>query len=194
MKTMHGNQVRNKIYIKFIAAHQSKCVQSVNAICAHVFISDYSDSNEIHNIDDSDDEIETVPAQQQYHQRSEQQYQRPPFHSAIKNLQLSSSSSSSSYGATLTDSTKSSKMYVTEYPAKDHSRLRADLDRMRQMRDRHYLKRELLKLGVTRLQRHLAVNRSIKWYVIHLVFSFFFFFFWKKTICARCVIIFLSFD
>lgn len=140
-------------------------------ICAHVYISDYSDSNEIHNIDDSDDEIEAVPAQQQYHQRQEQQHQRPPPPSAIKNVFQLSSSSSSSYGG---------KMYVTEYPAEDHSRLKADLDRMRQMRDRHYLKNELVKLGATRLQRYLAVNRSIKWYVIDLVFSFCFFFFGRK--------------
>lgn len=101
---------------------------------------EYSDSNEIHNIDDSDDEIEAGSQNQ-------------------KVLQLSSP-----YSAKL--DLKPTKMYVTEYSAEDHPRLKEDLERMRNLTDRHYLKFQLLKQGASRLQRHLAVKRSIKWYVL----------------------------
>lgn len=125
-------------------------------MCVLHLILDYSDSNEIHNIDDSDDEIEALPAQQQYQKQQQQQPQRPH---QLKVFQMSSSSSSS-YSA------KPTKMYVTEYPAEDHLRLKADLDRIRQRKDRHYLRNELIKQGATKFHRHLAVKRSIKWYVL----------------------------
>lgn len=115
---------------------------------------DYSDSNEIHNIDDSDDEIEAViPPQQQ--QQQQQQHQTPP-----KILQLSSPYS-------VKVDVKPPKMYVTEYSAEDHSRLKEDLQRMRNMKHRHFLKIELLKQGASRLQRYLAVKRSVKWFVCY---------------------------
>lgn len=112
---------------------------------------DYSDSNEIHNIDDSDDEVETVspPPQQQ------QQQPQP------KVLQLSSPYS-------VKHDLKPPKMYVTEYSIDDHTSLKEDLERMRNIKPRHYVKFELLKQGASRLQRNLSIKRSIKWYVIFL--------------------------
>lgn len=114
---------------------------------------DYSDSNEIHNIDDSDDEIEAVIPQQQH-----QKQQQP------KVLQLSSPYS-------VKVDLKPPKMYVTEYSVDDHSRFKEDLQRMRNMKHRHFLKFELLKQGASRLQRYLAVKRSVKWYV-YCIFAY----------------------
>lgn len=115
---------------------------------------DYSDSNEIHNIDDSDDEIEAVIPQQQQQQQHHQQQQQS------KVLQLSSPYS-------VKVDLKPPKMYVTEYSVGDHSRLKEDLERMRNVKTRHFLKFELLKQGASRLQRYLAVKRSIKWCVYY---------------------------
>lgn len=137
-----------------------KCFELIIIIIDNVCMSfhltiEYSDSNEIHNIDDSDDEIEAISPPPQ-----RQQQQQP------KVLQLSSP-----YSVKL--DLKPPKMYVTEYSVDDHSSLKDDLERMRNIKPRQYLKFELLKQGASRLQRNLAVKRSIKWYVMFLCVCFF---------------------
>lgn len=71
-------------------------------------------------------------------------------------------------------------MYVTEYSVEDQSRLKEDLERMRNIKHRHFLKFELLKQGASRLHRYLAVKRSVKWYVCHI-------FYIEKTVCSRMI-------